>query len=100
MTPCHKYNKDMAQIIKSNGETKTVEPKNGTDFKLEELQAIVGGYIQIAYLRDDEIMVMDDEGKLKEKDLNLQASLRNRRDVNPYDSVVGDVLICKTNQVK
>lgn len=100
MTPCHKYNKDMAQIIKSNGETKTVEPKNGTDFKLEELQAIVGGYIQIAYLRDDEIMVMDDEGKLKEKDLNLQASLRYRRDVNPYDSVVGDVLICKTNQVK
>lgn len=90
----------MAQIIKSNGETKTVEPKNGTDFKLEELQAIVGGYIQIAYLRDDEIMVMDDEGKLKEKDLNLQASLRYRRDVNPYDSIVGDVLICKTNQVK
>ena len=90
----------MAQIIKSNGETKTVEPKNGTDFKLEELQAIVGGYVQIAYLRDDEIMVMDDEGKLKEKDLNLQASLRYRRDVNPYDSIVGDVLICKTNQVK
>lgn len=90
----------MAQIIKSNGETKTVEPKNGTDFKLEELQAIVGGYIQIACLRDDEIMVMDDEGKLKEKDLNLQASLRYRRDVNPYDSIVGDVLICKTNQVK
>ena len=100
MTPCHYYNKDMAQIIKSNGETKTVEPKNGTDFKLEELQAIVGGYIQIAYLRDDEIMVMDDEGKLKEKDLNLQASLRYRRDVNPYDSIVGDVLICNTNQVK
>ena len=90
----------MAQIIKSNGETKTVEPKNGTDFKLEELQAIVGGYIQIAYLRDDEIMVMDEEGRLKDKDLNLRASLRYRRDVNPYDSVVGDVLICKTNQVK
>lgn len=90
----------MAQIIKSNGETKTVEPKNGTDFELSELQAIVGGYIQVAYLRDDEIMVMDEEGKLKEKDLNLQASLRYRRDVNPYDSIVGDVLICKTNQVK
>lgn len=90
----------MAQIIKSNGETKTVEPKNGTDFKLEELQAIVGGYVQIAYLRDDEIMVMDEEGRLKDKDLNLRASLRYRRDVNPYDSVVGDVLICKTNQVK
>ena len=90
----------MAQIIKSNGETKTVEPKNGTDFQLEELQAIVGGYVQIAYLRDDEIMVMDEEGRLKDKDLNLRASLRYRRDVNPYDSVVGDVLICKTNQVK
>ena len=90
----------MAQIIKVNGETKTVEPKNGTDFTLEELKSIVGGYIQIAYLRDGEIMVMDEEGKLKCKDLNIQASLRYRRDVNPYDSVVGDVLICKTSQVQ
>lgn len=35
----------MAQIIKVTGETKQVEPQNGTDFKLKELQEIVGGYI-------------------------------------------------------
>ena len=90
----------MAQIIKVTGDTKQVEPQNGTDFTLEELKSIVGGYIQIAYLRDGEIMVIDEDGKLKGKDLNLQASLRYRRDVNPYDSVVGDVLICKTSQVQ
>ena len=61
-------------------------------------------YVKLAFAvashLDAEIMVMDEEGRLKDKDLNLRASLRYRRDVNPYDSVVGDVLICKTSQVK
>ena len=48
----------MAKIYRTNGDVENVEPKNGTDFQLEELSAIVGGYI------------------------------------------VGDVLICKTGEVK
>ena len=90
----------MAKIIKTTDEVIEVEPKNGTDFRLEELKEIVGGYIQIVYLSNDEIMVMDEEGKLKHKDLNLIASKRFRKDVNRYDSVVGDVLVCKNNQIK
>lgn len=35
----------MAKIYKANGEVLDIEPKNGTDFQLEELQAIVGGLI-------------------------------------------------------
>lgn len=48
----------MAKIYKMNGEVLNVEPKNGTDFQLEELQAIVGGMIQIIEISDTEIMVM------------------------------------------
>lgn len=43
----------MARIIKTNGEIIPVEPKNGTDFQLEEMQEIVGGYIQLFYLMND-----------------------------------------------
>lgn len=33
----------MAKIYKMNGEVLDIEPKNGQDFQLEELQTIVGG---------------------------------------------------------
>lgn len=32
----------MAKIYRTNGDVENVEPKNGTDFQLEELSAIVG----------------------------------------------------------
>lgn len=40
-------------------------------------------------------MILDDEGKLKNKPINLIAT---RLYNNPYDFIVGDVLIC-TNEV-
>lgn len=40
-------------------------------------------------------MILDDEGKLKSKPINLIAT---RLYNNPYDFIVGDVLIC-TNEV-
>ena len=33
----------MAKIYKTSGEVLDIEPKNGRDFQLEELQVIVGG---------------------------------------------------------
>lgn len=39
----------MAQIIYTNGKTTDVYPKNDTDFSLEELQAVVGGYIELVF---------------------------------------------------
>ena len=37
----------MAKIIKTDGTIVEVTPQNGTDFQLEELQKIVGGYIEV-----------------------------------------------------
>lgn len=90
----------MAQIIKTTGEVIDTEPDNGTDFSLEELQAIVGGYIEVVSLRDGRLICCDEEGKLKGKDRNhkatdiLQAALRTR------DFMVGDVLVCDVEQIK
>lgn len=36
----------MAEIIKTDGTRRPVHPSNGTDFSLEEMQTIVGGYIE------------------------------------------------------
>ena len=85
----------MATIIKSDGQCIETQPKNKTDFKLEELQEIVGGYIEVLTLNDEEIMVINEEGKVDGLPLNLKAT-----DIYALDFIVGDVLVCKSNEVK
>lgn len=89
----------MAKILKANGEVRNVKPANGTDFSLEELQAVVGGYIEIVKFSDGHLLVCNEEGKLMGLELNPNASafcqVRGRREV-----IVGDVLICMDNEIK
>lgn len=90
----------MALILKVNGEKQEVFPKNGKDFKLEELQEIVGGLIDMIGIGDDEIMVFNDEGKLMQLPYNQEATNRFRQHYNTDDFMVGDVLICKDSEVE
>lgn len=89
----------MAQIIKVDGSVVSIEPKNGKDFSLEELQNIVGGYVEIHKLKNNELMVMDEEGYFKRKHTNSKATWRFCEDVT-YAIIVGDVLICNDKQIK
>ena len=50
----------MATIYKTSGEVIETKPKNGTDFSLSELQAIVGGCIEIIDLFNGKIMVVNE----------------------------------------
>lgn len=93
----------MARIIYSNGIEKAVEPKNGTDFSLEEMRDIVGGYIEIATIRnqfgerdEDNIMVVNEEGKLMGLPVNWKASQLHFF----ADLIVGDVLVCRNSEVR
>lgn len=90
----------MAQIIKTNGEIVEVEPKNGKDFKLKELQAIVDGYIEIVWLPNEKIMVINEDGKLRELKENAKATDIYLNAFGYPDVIVGDVLICDANQVE
>lgn len=84
----------MAKWIKTNGETIDVKPKNGTDYSLEELQGFVGGYIEIVRIDDERLMVVNEEGKLNDLPINSIATYMAR------ELIVGDVLVCKANEVK
>ncbi len=72
-----------------------IQPRNGRYFKLRELQKIVGGYIEILTLNGNEIMVVNEEGKIHDLPLNLQAT-----ELFGLDVIVGDVLVCNDNEVK
>lgn len=57
---------------------------------LEEAQALVGGYVEVVYLPDGRQMLIDEEGKLKRKPVNVEATmLYGRRN----DVIVGDVVV-------
>ncbi len=85
----------MAKIVKTDGTVTEVRPKNGIDFVLEELQEIVGGYIEIVNIKDG-LMVVNEEGKIKNLPINKLATIiYNRSDI-----IHGDVLLCDTDQIK
>ena len=89
----------MTEIIKTDGTRQPVQPANGSDFTLEEMQAIVGGYM--VELDGSTTMVVNEEGKLIPLSLNLEAS-RIFRAHHPAskDFIVGDVLVCNNNQIR
>ena len=90
----------MAQIIKATGEVIEVAPKNVTDFSLEELQAIVGGWIEIVNLRDGRLLCLDEEGKLKGKERNYVATdIYRQAFPQCKDFIVGDALLCNEDQI-
>lgn len=78
-----------------------VEPRNGKDFRLSELQEFVGGYIEIVRLKDDKIMVVNEEGALEpdKYKFNATASGIKMESHGFYEGIYGNVLICNSNQV-
>ena len=85
----------MALILKTDFTQVELNPKNGTDFSLEELQKIVGGYIEIVNLNEEYIMVVNEEGKLLGLPANPSATIIARQGL-----IVGDVLVCRREEVK
>lgn len=87
----------MARLIRVDGTETIVTPK-GKKWTLEELQMLVGGYIEFVPSIQPVRMLVDEEGLLKMKPLNAKATdivcqkLAGKQVFgNPV--IVGDVLI-------
>ena len=66
--------KVMATIFHTDGTREKVSPANGSDFRLEEMQRMVGGIIEIVYFEDNTVMVINEEGKLLGLPVNQTAT--------------------------
>ena len=84
----------MTRIIKTNGNEVITSPKNGSNFSLGEMQKIVGGWIEVVTLRNGQLMVVNEEGKMIGLPYNQAASILCGQ------PVVGDVLVCDSEQIK
>ncbi len=74
-----------AYILKADGTKVTLDHKP----TLKEAQTIVGGYIEFAKCPTNGVtLVVDEEGLLKSKPFNSEASK-----LYPYSPIVGDVIV-------
>lgn len=89
----------MATLIQTNGKRRMVQPANGTDFSLEEVYRLLNiERVEMVYLADGRIMLLDEEGKLTGAAFNQSASLLYGRGRIAYDTIAGDVLVCKETE--
>lgn len=85
-------------IIMADGLLKKVDPANGTDFSLNELNEIVDGYIEVLHI-GDKLLVCNEEGKLNNLPYNVKAT-RLINAVGIKDYIVGNVLFCDKDKIK
>lgn len=90
----------MASILRTNGLVEDIEPKNGNDFSLDELRAIVEGYIEVVSLNNGFILVLNEEGKLQGLPFNEVATNVLVRYRGAGDYIVGTALLCRKEEVK
>jgi hypothetical protein len=93
----------VTKIIKTNHEVIDTKPANGSTFKLRELQKIVGGYVEVVQLDGDHVLVVNEEGKLRNLPLNEAATVVywsfNGAAADANDRIVGDVLLCNVSEL-
>lgn len=85
-------------VIMADGLQKKVDPANGNDFSLKELNEIVDGYIEVLHI-GDKLIVCNEEGKLNNLPYNVIAT-RLINAVGIKDYIVGNVLFCDNDKIK
>ncbi len=90
----------MAEVINVDGTRTQAVPKSGRTFRLKEIQAVVGGYVQIISLSDGRLMVLNEEGKINDLPPNHAATELARDVLFSGDYIAGDVLVCSSKEVR
>lgn len=77
----------MALLMKANGTEETIRPQDGSEFSLEELQRLVGGYIEVVPTPQSKDLIVNEEGVLKALPVNKKATMIAGQ------PIVGDMVI-------
>jgi hypothetical protein len=85
-------------LYRTDGAQEAVKPENKKYFTLRELQAFVGGYIEVVFLNDNQIMVVNEEGKLCKLPINIRAT-KIITDQEIEDVIVGNALVCSSKLI-
>lgn len=107
-----KLRQGVSYWIKADGHVFEVEPDNGVTFSLEELQAAVGGFIEVInvpwhhYMKRrhpdyvSRMIVCNEEGKIRCLPLNDKASDLAFDQIQYWDFICGDVLFIDSDKME
>lgn len=89
-----------AYLITEKCEVSQISPANGKEFKLAEVQKYVDGYIEIVKLNDEQIMIVNEEGKFTKGCNQIASAIAHlHRAIGQYDYIAGDVVICPSKML-
>lgn len=89
----------MAILIDVQGNVSEVFPQDKKKFSLEELQKFVGGYIEAITFPDENIMFINEEGKLYNLPYNRLATMYVELHFPDFrDIIVGNAVICNRTE--
>ena len=73
----------------------TIKTIDDVEPTLKEMQEFVGGYIEVVYLNKESMMIIDEEGKIKEKPINQEATdiAHEHEAIYNTDYIAGDAMI-------
>ncbi|MGN1156869.1 MAG: DUF3846 domain-containing protein, partial [Agathobacter sp.] len=89
-----------AKIVYPDKDSEDYSPKNGRTFELEEMQKIVGGYIEIVHLNDGRLMIVNEEGLLHGLPVNIEATNILRRYHSTTQYIVGNAIVCDSYMIE
>lgn len=89
-----------AYYITVDGTVEEIFPDDGKEFRLDEVQARVEGYIEVVCLNEKQIMIVNEEGKYG-KGMNAVATgIANLHDALwNGDYICGNVVICPSSML-
>lgn len=83
------------------GKIEEIRPANGEDFELEEVQSRVEGYMEVVRINDEQIMIVNEEGKFgKPYNMFATAIAHLHQAIAEQDYICGDVVICPSKMLQ
>lgn len=89
-----------AHVYYPNGDFQETQPNNGSTFELEELQEVVGGYIEIVRLNDGRVIIVNEDGLSLNLPVNIEATNILRRDHSTTQYIVGTAIVCDADMLE
>lgn len=89
-----------AYLIDADDRIREISPADGHEFGLDEVRKLVGGYIEVVYLDDSRIMVVNEEGKFSKRYNMLATGIAElHRALGPGDYICGDAVVCPSSML-
>ncbi len=89
----------MARVYAVDGTQREVTPAHGVSFTLEELHALVGGYIEVVRLPSGDLMVINEEGKLHDLLYNERATALAASVLFAGDYIAGPAVVLSLTEM-